>query len=145
MMIYHLILVYAASYFQTDIFPLLKMEPLIIKRGDSMRIINLIDNINMKIACNEPNEKLWKQYSYVVDLVSRLRNTSLPTQLEEFTCLDDFLDNHYENAFKVSELTKMLKNLCDLKKTKNDIENELVDSQKYKMINKHNVPYIMKK
>lgn len=70
MMIYHLILVYAASYFQTDIFPLLKMEPLIIKRGDSMRIINLIDNINMKIACNEPNEKLWKQYNYVVDLVS---------------------------------------------------------------------------
>lgn len=120
-----------------------KIEPIKIKRGDNARIINLIDYINIKIACNEPSEKLIKQYNYINNLVNELRNKDkIIDEFVEYTSIDDFLDKYCECPLRASELAKTIKNKCDLKKTINDIETELKESQKYKLIKRHNISFI---
>lgn len=128
-----------------------------IESTDTKRILNLVDKINWitqtfdyESATKEQLNKLKKQYEYASKRIDSLRNEvktshKLSVELESYSTLDEFMEKHFNDVSKIkcSEVTKSIRQRCGTKKTKQDIENELKDQNKYKLHNIHNIAYIV--
>ena len=133
--------------------------PLItVKTGDSRRIVDLIDRINIKTQCQEVNPKLQAQYDYVKNLVETLREErrqKLITEPHELSSqrscsaldvrsVEDLIEKHYgEGQLRASTITKSMRATTGKRYTRTNLEDDLKDSTRYRIKTSHNVAYVV--
>ena len=125
--------------------------PLItVKTGDSRRIVDLIDRINIKTQCQEVNPKLQAQYDYVKNLVETLRNhqreaQKLITEPHDVRSVEDLIEEHYgEDQLRASTITKLMRATTGKRYTRTNLEDDLKDSTRYRIKTSHNVAYVVR-
>jgi len=125
--------------------------PLItVKTGDSRRIVDLIDRINIKTQCQEVNPKLQAQYDYVKNLVETLRNhqreaQKLITEPHDVRSVEDLIEEHYEEGqLRASTITKLMRATTGKRYTRTNLEDDLKDSTRYRIKTSHNVAYVVR-
>ena len=133
--------------------------PLItVKTGDSRRIVDLIDRINLKTQCQEVNPKLQAQYDYVKNLIEKLRSereqelVNEPHELcSQLRCSDtrlrsieDLIQEHYTNGpLRASTISKLVRAVTGERYTRTNLEDDLKDSTRYRIKTSHNVAYVV--
>ncbi len=138
-----------------------RLPELTVRRGDSRRIVDLIDRINLKTQTQPPSEKLQAQFDYMKTLVDRLREEQkelkkAPVEPQELKSdwgslrsLEDLIaecfKEHADNEpLRASTVTKRVRSITGKRYTRTNLDDDLKDSTRFQLKTSHNVAFVVR-
>ena len=125
---------------------------LTVRRGDSLRIVELIDRINLKTQSQPLTDKLQSQFDYVKGLVERLRREAIErkqsqestSETRELTSIDELISQNYTNEpIRASTISKLVRSITGKRYTRTNLEDDLKASTRFRLKTSHNVAYVV--